>query len=106
VYLERALLNPVGDDVGSEAVVIGNLANTSASLAGWQLVDKTHRRTVIGPQTIGPGESFRLPLDGSGAQLGNNGGNLELLDPGGHLADAVAYTAADAVEDQYVRFRR
>ena len=34
-YLERALLNPSGDDVGQEVVVIGNLATTSLSLQGW-----------------------------------------------------------------------
>jgi uncharacterized protein YukJ len=106
VYLERALLNPVGDDVGHEVVVIGNLANTIASLAGWQLIDKTHRCTMIGPEAIGPGGSLLVPLDGTGAQLGNNGGNLVLVDPGGRLVDAVSYTASDAVEDQYVRFHR
>jgi uncharacterized protein YukJ len=106
VYLERALLNPVGDDVGHEVVVIGNLANTIASLAGWQLIDKTHRCTMIGPETIGPGGSLLVPLDGAGAQLGNNGGNLVLVDQGGRQVDAVAYTASDAVEDQFVRFHR
>ena len=106
VYLERALLNPLGDDVGHEVVVIGNLANSIASLVGWQLVDKTHRCTVIGPETIGPGGSLLVPLDGAGAQLGNNGGNLVLLDPAGRVVDAVAYPATDAVEGRYVRFHR
>ena len=70
------------------------------------LVDKTHRCTVIGPETIGPGGSLLVPLDGAGAQLGNNGGNLVLLDPGGRVVDAVAYPATDAVEGRYVRFHR
>ena len=100
------MLNPLGDDVGHEVVVIGNLVNSIASLVGWQLIDKSHRCTVIRPETIGPGGSLLVPLDGAGAQLGNNGGNLVLLDPGGRLVDAVAYTATDAVEDQFVRFHR
>ncbi len=100
------MLNPVGDDVGHEVVVIGNLANTIASLAGWQLIDKSHRCTMIGPETIGSGGSLLVPLNGAGAQLGNNGGNLVLVDPGGRLVDAVAYTASDAAEDQFVRFHR
>jgi uncharacterized protein YukJ len=106
LYLERALLNPVNEDVGSEVVVIGNLANTTASLQGWQLVDKTQRSTALPPLTIVPGGSALIALDGSGAQLSNKGGNLTLLDPAGRLIDAVAYTAADAVENQFVRFRR
>ena len=45
VYLERALLNPCGDDPGKEIVVLANLATTAAALNGWRLVDKNHRVT-------------------------------------------------------------
>ena len=54
LYLERALLNPTGDDVGREVVVIGNLANVAVSLEGWQLVDKNRRSTTVG-QDVGSG---------------------------------------------------
>jgi uncharacterized protein YukJ len=105
VYLERALLNPWGDDAGREIVVIGNLANATVSLQGWQLVDKNHRSTVLGPVTIPAGASVLVALDGSGAQLSNKGGNLVLLDPGGRQVDAVVYTNADAsIQNQFARF--
>jgi len=107
VYLERALLNPSGDDAGHEVVVIGNLATAPAGLQGWQLVDKNHRSTALDLVTVAPGASTLVPLDGAGVQLSNKGGNLVLLDPAGHQVDAVVYTAADAgVQNQFVRFHR
>ena len=106
-YLERALLNPSGDDVGQEVVVIGNLATTSLSLQGWQLVDKNHRITILGPVTIAPGASELVTLDGSGVQLSNKGGNLVLFDPTGRQVDAVVFSDADSsAENHFVRFRR
>jgi hypothetical protein len=45
-------------------------------------------------------------LDGSGAQLGNRGGRLSLVDPRGTVVNAVAYSGQDAVENQFIRFRR
>jgi uncharacterized protein YukJ len=106
VYLERALVNPGGDDAGHEIVVIGNLATTPAPLHGWQLVDKNRRATDLGSTTIAAGASALVVLDGSGVQLGNQGGNLVLVDAAGHQADAVVFTAADSsTEDLFVRFR-
>jgi uncharacterized protein YukJ len=107
VYLERALLNPSGDDAGKEVVVIGNLANATVALNGWQLVDKNRRVTTIGELTLAAGASGLLALDGTGVQLSNTGGNLVLRNPAGHQIDAVVYTNADArTEDRFVRFTR
>jgi len=107
VYLERALLNPSADDVGKEVVVVGNLANSPASLQGWALVDKNQRTTELGSTTIEAGGSVLVTLDGSGVQLSNKGGNLVLLDAAGRQVDAVVFTAADAdADNQFVRFRR
>jgi hypothetical protein len=48
-----------------------------------------------------------VALDGSGVQLGNNGGNLVLQDDSANQVDSVTYSAADAsVVDRYVRFQR
>jgi uncharacterized protein YukJ len=106
-YLERALLNPSGDDAGAEVVVIGNLATTPVSLQGWQLVDKNHRVTLLGSVTIAAGASELVTLDGPGVQLSNKGGNLVLLDGTGRQVDAVVFSAADSdTENQFVRFRR
>jgi uncharacterized protein YukJ len=107
VYLERALLNPAGDDAGKEVVVIGNLANADVRLDGWRLVDKNRRRTAIDGLTLAPGGSAPVALDGTGAQLSNAGGNLVLLDPDGRQVDAVVFTATDTSgEERFVRFAR
>lgn len=107
VYLERALLNPAGPDAGKEVVVIGNLANAETSLDGWQLVDRNNRVTTLTGLTLEPGGSGLVPLDGTGAQLSNNGGNLMLRDRAGRHVDAVVFSAADAKgNDTFVRFTR
>ena len=106
VYIERALINPSGADPGREVVVLANLATTAQTLAGWRLVDKNARTTTINT-TLGPGQSALMTLDGSGVQLGNQGGNLILQDNHGVQVDAVTYTGADAnTDDRYFRFRR
>jgi uncharacterized protein YukJ len=107
VYLERALLNPSGDDAGKEVVVIGNLADATVRLDGWRLVDKRGRVTAIDGLNLAPGGSAQIPLDGTGVQLSNAGGNLVLLDHTGRQVDAVVFTAADtAADDRFVRFPR
>jgi uncharacterized protein YukJ len=106
VYIERALLNPSGADPGREVVVLSSLATTPQKLANWRLVDKNSRSTRL-DMTIGPGQSVLVALDGTGVQLGNNGGTVTLLDDGNVQVDVVTYTGADADgDDRYVRFRR
>jgi hypothetical protein len=69
-------------------------------------VDKNARVTSINA-TIGPGQSILVALDGTGVQLGNQGGNLMLQDSHSAQVDVITYTADDAsVENRYVRFRR
>jgi uncharacterized protein YukJ len=106
IYLERALINPTGPDPGGETVVLGNLATTPQTLSHWRLIDRNGRATPI-DLTLPPGESSIVPLDGTGVQLGNNGGNLILQDQAGAQVDAVTYTAEDAsTANRYIRFRR
>jgi hypothetical protein len=106
VYLERALINPVGSDPGREAVVLGNCGTTTQSVHGWQLIDRNGRVTKLDVE-IPAGASAIVALDGSGVQLGNNGGNLVLQDDQANQVDSVTYSAADAaVVDRYVRFQR
>jgi len=106
VYIERALINPTGEDAGHEVVVLASLATTAQTLSNWHLVDKNARVTTINT-TIGPGQSVLIALDANGAQLGNEGGNLILQDNHNAQVDAVTYTADDASrENRYVRFRR
>jgi hypothetical protein len=105
LYLERALINPAGADPGHEAVVIGNTATSPQSLHGWQLLDRNGRSTKLEGDVAG-GASTVVALDGQGAQLGNNGGNIVLLDDQGNQVDSVTYAAADAAQEaRYVRFQ-
>jgi len=106
IYIERALVNPSGADPGLETVVLGNLATTPHTLSNWRLVDKNGRVTPI-DATVPPGASLIVALDGTGVQLGNNGGNLILQDNTNAQVDVVTYTAEDAASaNRYVRFRR
>jgi uncharacterized protein YukJ len=106
VYIERALINPSGDDPGGEIVVLASLATTAQTLTNWRLIDKNARMTPI-DAALGPGQSVLIELDGTGVQLGNQGGNLILQDDSNAQVDVVTYTAEDASpENRFVRFRR
>jgi uncharacterized protein YukJ len=106
IYIERALINPSGPDAGREVVVLANLATSAQTLTNWRLVDKNARVTAI-DATIESGQSILLTLDGTGVQLGNQGGNLMLQDSHNAQVDVITYTAEDAsVENRYFRFRR
>ena len=106
VYIERALVNPDGADPGREVVVLGNLATAAQTLSDWRLIDKNGRVTPVNVR-IEAGQSVLVALDGTGVQLGNNGGNVILQDDHDAQVDVVTYTAADAAsDDRYVRFHR
>jgi uncharacterized protein YukJ len=104
VYVERALVNPAGDDPRKEVVVLGNTTVTAMDLTGWRLVDRNNHAETLAGVLLAPGASAPIVLSGAGAQLSNNGGTIRLLNPAGVLVHAVSYAKADAVEDRYVRF--
>jgi hypothetical protein len=106
IYIERALINPSGNDAGREVIVLASLVTTAQTLTNWRLMDKNGRVTPINTM-LGPGQSIAITLDGNGVQLGNNGGNLILQDNHNAQVDVVTYTAEDASsENRYFRFRR
>jgi len=105
VYIERALVNPFGDDAGKEAVVIGNTTSSTVDLSGWSIMDKNNRVEAMAGLKLPPGESRIVVLSGRGAQLGNSGGTIQLKDPSGNQVHAVSYSSVDAGEQgRYVRF--
>jgi len=104
VYIERALVNPAGDDPAKEIVVVGNTTIGDVSLNGWRIVDKNDAAESLSSLSVPAGESVLIALSGSGAQLSNNGGTIRLLDANGVLVHAVSYSKADAVENRFVRF--
>jgi hypothetical protein len=105
VYIERALINPAGDDPGMEVVVIGNTTTSSVDLTGWSIVDKNHHAEVLSSVLLPAGESRRIVLSGHGAQLGNKGGTIQLKNPAGDQVHSVSYSKEDAQQcDRYRRF--
>jgi uncharacterized protein YukJ len=105
VYIERALVNPVGDDAGKEVVVLGNTTTASVDLTGWSIVDKNNKAEALHGVQVPAGASCLVVLSGSGAQLGNQGGTILLKNPAGTQVHAVSYSQEDArQEDRYIRF--
>jgi uncharacterized protein YukJ len=105
VYIERALVNPVGNDPGKEVVVIGNTTTASVDLTGWSIVDKNNNVEVLRGVFLPGGESRSVVLSGSAAQLSNKGGTIILKNPAGEQVHAVSYSKEDAgQEDRYIRF--
>jgi uncharacterized protein YukJ len=106
IYIAHALINPGGADPGHEVVVLANLATTPRTLSGWTLTDRNDRTTTV-DATVPPGGTAPIALDGTGVQLGNDGGNLILRDKTEATVDSVVYSDTDAKPDnRYVRFRR
>lgn len=104
VYVERALVNPAGDDPSKEVVVIGNTTLDAVDLTGWAIVDKNNASEPLAGVLLPGGASVLVVLSGNGAQLSNKGGTIRLVNPQGTLIHAVSYATADAVENRFVRF--
>jgi hypothetical protein len=103
IYIERALVNPIGADPGKEIVVIGNASTADVSISDWQIVDPQDGAEIL-TGSLPAGESRRIILTGKTAKLGNNGGTIRLKDATGQQIHAVSYAKADAIEGRYVRF--
>ncbi len=105
VYIERALINLIGDEPGNEAVVLGNTTTASIDLTGWSIVDKNNKVEVLSGLVLPGGESRRVVLSGNAAQLSNKGGTITLKNSAGDQVHAVSYSKEDAgQEDRYIRF--
>jgi uncharacterized protein YukJ len=104
VYVEKALVNPAGQDPAKEVVVIGNLTLNPIDLTGWSIVDKNNASQSVDGVLLPAGGSVPILLSGEGAQLGNNGGTIRLVNADRVLVHAVSYSKADAVENRFVRF--
>lgn len=91
VRIVAALVNPAGHDPGRESVTLVNTTPEAVDLAGWQIADRNKNRSELSG-TLAAGEAAAMVLDGAGAQLGNKGGIITLLDPAGLKVDGVSYT--------------
>jgi hypothetical protein len=85
-------------------VTLINLAPDTVNLSGWFIADKSKNRSLISNMLLKPGATGVVRLDGQGAQLGNNGGIITLLDPQGIKKHGVSYTKEQALSGWTVLF--
>ncbi|MDD5411351.1 MAG: DUF2278 family protein [Methylobacter sp.] len=104
VQIIAALVNPEGEDSRHETVTLINLAPDTVNLSGWFIADKSKNRSLISNMLLKPGATGVVRLDGQGAQLGNNGGIITLLDSQGFKQHGVSYTKEQALSGWTVLF--
>jgi uncharacterized protein YukJ len=92
VGIVAALVNPVGDDVGHETVTVFNAGSHAVNLQGWKIVDRNNNADTLGDTPVPANHSVTIRLTGTGAQLGNQGGSIRLLDPHNRVVDSVTYS--------------
>jgi uncharacterized protein YukJ len=96
VRIIAALVNPKGNEVGAEYILLLNKSLKAIDLTGWQIADKLKNKDTLGHLTIPAGDTLRITLTGKGAQLSNKGGIITLLNKEGLKVDGATYTKADA----------
>lgn len=92
VRIIAALVNPKGHDPGKETVTLINTGRTQTAMDGWYIEDRNGRQHSLSDMTIGAGETLRVVLDPSGAQLANKGGSISLIDKNGNAVHLVTYS--------------
>jgi uncharacterized protein YukJ len=90
-----AMVNPVGPSPEAESVLLINASPTERDLTGWHLADRLKNLCPVTAGRLAPGATLQVPITG-GAQLGNNGGQITLLDDQGLKVHGVSYTQDQA----------
>ncbi|WP_246101842.1 lamin tail domain-containing protein [Streptomyces cyaneus] len=72
-----------------------NASPDPVDLTGWHLQDRLGKRSAVPPRLLPAGACLIVRL-GGGAQLGNHGGEISLLDAEHLKVDGVSYTAEQA----------
>jgi uncharacterized protein YukJ len=87
-----ACVNPMGDDVGLETVILLNTNSDAADLSGFAIEDRNGKREVL-QGTLAGGDVRKIVLSGRNAQLGNSGGVIRIVRlADGGVVHAVTYT--------------
>lgn len=92
VRIIAALVNPEGHDPGKETVTLINTGSAPKDMDGWRIEDKNGKTQVISGMSIAAGDTVRLNLDPTKAQLSNKGGKIRLIDPNGQAVHTVTYS--------------
>jgi uncharacterized protein YukJ len=95
VRVLAAMVNPVGPAPEHETVLLLNASPDPVDLTGWRIADRLKRTSAVAAGPLAAGATLEVPL-GDGAQLGNHGGAITLLDAAGLKVYGVAYTAEQA----------
>ncbi|MFJ3231940.1 DUF2278 family protein [Streptomyces sp. NPDC086787] len=98
VRIVAALVNPAGPAPEAENITLLNASPAPVDLTGWHVADANGRRSPLPAGPLAPGAALPVPLSG-GAQLGNRGGRITLLDAAGLKVDGVSYTADQAARE-------
>jgi len=91
-----ACVNPPGDDVGLETVILLNATAASMNLSQFAIEDKQGKREPLTGALAG-GDVVKIVLSGNHAQLSNSGGSIRVVRVSdGGIIHAVTYTAQGA----------
>lgn len=100
IRIVAAMVNPRKGDVGKEYIILLNKSANPVNLQGWKIVDKTKvNADLLGNVIMDGGSTLRVNLTGRGAQLGNKGGVITLLNKKGLKVDGAAYSKKDAAKE-------
>ncbi|GAB1856017.1 lamin tail domain-containing protein [Flavobacteriaceae bacterium MHTCC 0001] len=99
IRIIAAMVNPKGNDVGKETVVLINTHSEAISLNNWSIVDKNNKTSLFTLERLEPGDTYKIILDGKGAQLSNKGGSINLFNEKKERVHFVSYSAGQ-VENQ------
>jgi uncharacterized protein YukJ len=98
VRIVAALVNPPGPAPEAETVTLVNASPDPVDLTGWHLVDRLGHGSAVPPGPLAAGACLPVALT-DGAQLGNHGGEISLLDANGLKMHGVSYTAEQAARE-------
>jgi uncharacterized protein YukJ len=88
-----ACVNPKGDDVGFETVILVNTSPDAADLTAFAIEDKNGKREPL-QGTLAGGDVRKIVLSGKNAQLSNSGGVIRIVRlADGGVIHAVTFTA-------------
>lgn len=99
VRIVAALVNPRGPAPEAETVTLLNASPDPVDLTGWRIGDRLGQKSTVAGGPLAPGACLVVPLGTGGAQLGNHGGEITLLDAKGLKAHGVSYTKEQAARE-------
>jgi hypothetical protein len=98
VRIVAALVNPRGPAPETESVTLLNASPEPLAPTGWRVRDRLGHSCAVPPGALGAGATLLVPLT-DGVQLGNQGGEITLLDANGLKVHGVSYTADQAARE-------